>query len=415
MRILALVIALIAQALVLQGRSGYLSIAPIPFYHDRFELLYNPEIVFSFPIQPGRIDPQTGRSNLESFYHTLERKDWKPLLASLEAYRQELGLNDWFYFEFLRQAVSTIFWGKSENHRVLVCWFYLSKAGYDTRITYRKGEVFLNVHSEDEIYEIPVIQDQGRTFVNISHPAKPAALESLYILDFVPNPQGKPFSFALRSFPKIQPRPVTRTLSFRTPQKEYLLTVQFDRAVVDMMRDYPYISENQYLEAPLSPTLAESLLPALRKLMRGKSWYERLRMLAAFTRSAFLYKTDEEVYGRSKPMIPEEVFFYRFSDCEDRSALFYALQRELIGLPMIAIAYEDHVTIGVATPRPIGKFVHHQGKRYYLCDPTGPQFSTEIGFFPQGYEDKPFQVISHYPAKGLPSTAALESGGSPAN
>lgn len=406
MRYLALIVALLALTSVLHGRPGNLSIAPIPFYHDRFDLLFNPEIVFSFPIRPDRIDPQTGRSSLETFYHTLDSKDWKPLLASLEAYRQELHLNDWFYFEFLRQAVGTIFWGKSENHRVLVCWFYLSKAGYDTRITYRDGEVFLNVYSNDELYEIPVIRDQGRTFVNISHPNKPAALERLYILDFVPNPRGKPFSFALNSFPKVQPRPITRTLSFRTHEKEYRLQVQFDKAVIDMMRDYPYIAENQYLEAPLSPTLSQSLLPALRELMAGKSWYERLRILAALTRSAFLYKTDEEVYGRSKPMIPEEVFFYRFSDCEDRTALFFALQKELVGLPMIAIAYEDHVTIGVATPRPIGKFVRYQGKRYYLCDPTGPKWSTDIGFFPQGYEHKPFEVISHFSGNSTPETTA---------
>ena len=83
-------------------------------------------------------------------------------------------------------------------------------------------------------------------------------------------------------------------------------------------------------------------------------------------------------------MIADEVFFYPYSDCEDRSALFYALVRELLDLPMIVVAFPDHLTVAVSLEEELpGAVISYQGRRYYICDPTGPVNSSEIGIFPK--------------------------------
>ena len=53
-------------------------------------------------------------------------------------------------------------------------------------------------------------------------------------------------------------------------------------------------------------------------------------------------------------MIPDEVLHYPVSDCEDRSALYFALVRDLLNLPVVAIAYNDHLSVAVALELPLG-------------------------------------------------------------
>jgi len=60
---------------------------------------------------------------------------------------------------------------------------------------------------------------------------------------------------------------------------------------------------------------------------------------------------------------------------------------------MIVIAYKDHLTIAVATSQPIGNPIHHGKRKYYICDPTGPSNSGEIGTPPRGYRNKRFEVL----------------------
>ena len=108
------------------------------------------------------------------------------------------------------------------------------------------------------------------------------------------------------------------------------------------------------------------------------------------------YKEDHDHFGKSKPMIADEVFHYSFSDCEDRSALFYNLVKELLDLPMIMIAYPDHLTIGVALTQQIGNPINYKGRKYYICDPTGPSNSTRIGSVPKNYERKSFEILADY-------------------
>jgi hypothetical protein len=121
-----------------------------------------------------------------------------------------------------------------------------------------------------------------------------------------------------------------------------------------------------------------------------------LEVLVSLTRSGFRYQEDTKYFGRSKPMVPEELFSYPYSDCEDRSALFYALVRELIDLPMVVIAYDDHLSVAVAADRVEGDNFSFQGRRYVFCDPTGPANSSVIGRIPPGYEKAKFQIIGQY-------------------
>jgi len=63
---------------------------------------------------------------------------------------------------------------------------------------------------------------------------------------------------------------------------------------------------------------------------------------------------------------------------------------------MIIVTYDDHLTIAGTTTKPIGKPIHFENRKYYICDSTEPNNSEEIENAPNGYRNRPFEVLKIY-------------------
>ena len=360
---------------------------PLSFYSEHLN------IDFSTDILNAHCSKVEEKYILE-YYRQLEKTDYRTLLDNLRQQQQHLQLNDWLFFQLMRNSVQEIFGQKSALEQELASWFLLSQAGYDTRLTYLDQQVFVYVYSQEEIFEVPIIEEKGRNYVNLTSLQSGNKPGTLYLLNFAPRPDGKAFSFALDKLPRLQSQVATGKVQFLYKGIFHQLEVQYDQTLVDMMKQYPLISEKQYLAFPMSPLLEASLLPQLQKLLADKTPRQALELLVGFTRSSFAYKEDRQYFGKSKPMIPDELFFYPYSDCEDRSALFYALVKKLLDLPMLILAYPNHITVAVALDEQVqGVSVESDGKKYYICDPTGPINSTAIGIFPEEYANVPFEIV----------------------
>lgn len=359
----------------------------VTFYSEQLQLPYDPAFL---PDQ----QPTVEEYRLVHYYQSLKKNNYQPLLDQLRKEKERMALNDWLYFELLQRTVEQLFPSDQALRKDLTLWFFLSESGYDVRLAYFDSSVFLYIYTDEELFEAPMIEESGKVFACLSALAgKEDDQSSLYLLNFVPNPDGRSFSFRLSRLPLLSPVAVEKSYIIPFRDTSYQLTFRSDRNIADIMRRYPLIAEQRYFEAPFSDVAYKSLLPQLRRFIKGKSPREAVELLASFTRSSFQYKEDKLHFGFSKPMIAEEVFHYSFSDCEDRSALFYRLVQELLELPMVIIAFEDHLTIGVAVPGMEGEAVSHQGRKYFICDPTGPANSSRIGRFPKGYETKAYQII----------------------
>ena len=65
------------------------------------------------------------------------------------------------------------------------------------------------------------------------------------------------------------------------------------------------------------------------------------------------------------------MFFYPYSDCEDRAVLFSRLVDMLTGLPGIGLSYPGHVAAAVKLPEEVkGDYVKYGRELYTVCDPT---------------------------------------------
>lgn len=359
------------------------------FYSEKVRLSYNTDLLqIPKPVIEGK--------NIKNYYTSLQRTAHQLLLNDLKNQRNTLLLNDWLYFEMLRNASEQIFNGRSNAEKNLLLWFCMSESGFDTRVTFREQRVFVCVYTTDEIYEAPLIEDRGRTFVNLSASNTKADEEGVFLLDFAAKPNGKSFVFGLSILPGLKTQVEKKSLGFTYKGQNYSLEVNFDRNLVRMLERHPLIDEREYLKAPMSEVLRSSLLPQLTQLIKGKSGMEALELLTVFTRSCFKYKEDKEYFGRSKPMVPDELFHYPYSDCEDRSALYYALVKELLGWPMLIIGFPDHLTIAVSIPEFDGDAIEYQGRKYYFCDPTGPANSAEIGRLPEEFIGQEYEILGQF-------------------
>ncbi len=358
------------------------------FYNESIQLTFNNQILIEGSFQ-------ADESSISDFYTQMEPTPYQSLLDSLKAYQVKFQLNDWLFYELIQSSLKEIYREKSDLQKELTSWFLLTKAGYNTRLTFIGNYIFVNVHSKDDIFETPIFEIDNKTFINLSSIYLKINAKKTYlnVHSLVPNPDGKIFSFDLRQLPKLKPTVKKRNLRFKWEGREYNLDIKFDLNLIKIMEHYPLFDEAKYIQTPLSELAASSLLPQLKNIIKNKSEKNALKIIASFTRSAFRYQDDQDYFGRNKPMIGDELFHYPYSDCEDRSALFYYLVNELLRLPMIVIAYDDHLTIAVATTKPIGKPIRYKNRNYFICDPTGPHNSEKIGDAPIGYKNRSFEIL----------------------
>lgn len=363
----------------------------VRFYSELVELEYHQSII---PKQELKIN----RNSITRFYGYLERSEFTTFLQDLQLHKEELQLNDWLYYQLIKRSIDLIYKTRSTQEKTLLAWFLLNKSNLDTRITFRDDSVFLIAYTQEKIFEVPLIKQEGKTFVNISEIGNHQYNEGpVYLLDFIPNPKGRSFSFSLGNMPAFHPEIEQKYIKFNFLDSTYHWPVQVDRTFIQLMKDYPFIDESEYVRAPMSAPLLNSLIPQIKQSIKGMDTQLSVQFLVNFTRSAFQYKEDKEYFGRSKPMIPDEVLHYPVSDCEDRSALFYALIEQTLALPMVLIAYPDHLSVGVYLPQVRGETIYYQGKKYLYCDPTGPDNSLEIGRIPADLKGVPYEIIHSYP------------------
>ena len=115
-------------------------------------------------------------------------------------------------------------------------------------------------------------------------------------------------------------------------------------------------------------------------------------MLLNFVQTGFEYKTDGDQFGKEKPFFKEEMFFYPYCDCEDRSFLYSYLVEKLVGLKTILVYAPDHVFVAVCFNDDVeGDFLMVDGKKYVICDPT--YIGSDIGMCMPNYKNAHLEVL----------------------
>ena len=328
-----------------------------------------------------RLDKATSPAKLEravekgipDFWSEVSEGELDLLLSDCLDLRKRYALCDWAYLSMLRTMATAYFGSPSSGSLMLTAWLYC-QSGYQMRLASQPGgSLVLLYASQHIIYGRPYWELDGTRYYALDFDGT-----QLYISP-ASFPEEKPLSLYIdqqQHFDVTQSK--ARTLkSTRYPEMEYQVTVNMN--AVTFYDTYPTsaLPEDEstrwamYANTPIDELTAQTLYPALRATLSGKSKAEAVECLLNFVQTAFPYEYDDKVWGYDRAFFAEESLYYPCCDCEDRSILFSRLVRDLLQLDVVLIYYPNHLATAVHYPEQVkGDYVMVDGKEYIVCDPT---------------------------------------------
>lgn len=355
------------------------------FFGSKFTLLFNPQLAIS----------ATGEMNkdiIADFWKSFSSSEHKGIIEQFLIEQKKLGLNGFGYARLIYQTASRRY--KNPNERVLFTWFVLNKSGYIARVAYVKKNLFLILHSENQIYGVNFFEDNTtkKRYYLVPLEKGTPAVESVYIYkDDFPD-AVKPVTFGFASFPVFTAKADAKKIRWHYRGKEYQITVQYNKQLTDFLEWYPQVDFAVYFSSGMSAAAGENLLKEMQPLLKGMKQTEAANFLLHFVQQATEYKTDDEQFKREKPMFAEESLRYNYSDCEDRSVLYAWLVKNLLGLEVIGLDYPEHIATAVKFNPPFeGDSVTYKGATYFICDPT--YIGADIGICMKLYENVTPKII----------------------
>jgi hypothetical protein len=336
------------------------------------------------------------------FISTLELSDYRDMKTSLLNYRDKNKLDDWLFYQMVRKTAQQLS-PKAENYfsYTLYKWFILTRCGYDARIRISENKMLFYVQSDEVIYNIPfrVINDKQYICLNYHDYGSNIDFEKESFSDVALKemPEMKPFSYKVTHLPDIKSDGyVDKEIQFNYNEKLYHFMVKLNPQVKNLFVNYPAAEYSNHFNIPLSRETYNSLIPQLKEIIQPMSTTSGIDYLMRFTRYSFLYQKDQEIFGKEKRLSPEETLLYEKSDCEDRAALFFYLVKEIYNLPMIVLAYPNHVTVAVKLEKPVGKPIFYNGSAYYVCEPTPQKKDLLLGQLLPQLKKENFEVAYSY-------------------
>jgi hypothetical protein len=341
---------------------------------------------------------------IHEFCHKLESKDYKILIKNLITYRESEKLNDWLYYQLVRR-VAQVLSPKAENyHRyTLYKWFLMNKSGYDARIAIGNDQIIFYVKNKEDISDIPFfnIENQQFTCLNYHDYGKLFQKSNAYKPVEIYFEEGKrDFRYKIDQMPEFgQTAYANKNINFEYNNKVYNFTIRVNEQLTTIFKNYPGVDFESYFNIPLTQETYGSLIPVLKENIDDMSTEDGVDYLMRFTRYAFLYENDDENFGKEKRLSPELTLLNLYSDCDDRVALFFYLVKEIYNLPMVAILYPTHITMGVQFDKKIGKTIKFEDQYYTICEPTPQEKSLNIGELADKYANEDYKIVYHYSPK----------------
>lgn len=360
---------------------------------------------FNFYINPAAVVETSSTINEESvryFYSKINQSDYTTVVSALKNYREKYNLNDWIYYQLIRKTAEQIS-PKAENYNryTLYKWFLLNKCGYDARVAVGKNQIIFYVRNEEDISDIPffMIDHQKYMCLNYHDYGKLFEQANAYKPVNINIPEAKnAFSYKVTKMPDFKPESyVEKDVEFSYKQKVYHFKLKVNNEVQAIFANYPGVDFESYFNIPLSHETYSSLIPILKENLKGLNEKKGVDYLMRFTRYAFLYENDQDNFGKEKRLSPEQTLLTKYSDCDDRAALFFYLVKEIYNLPMVAILYPTHLTMAVQFSQPIkGDFLIYKGKKYSFCEPTPQSSDLKIGQLSAQLKHTDFKIVYDY-------------------
>lgn len=298
-------------------------------------------------------------------YEAMCKADYKALVDDCRKVKKELNLNDWGIFLFVREASKTLC--TDENAAVVMQQFLLNELGYKSKMARRadRNQMLLFVAADCQVYGHPYFTKDGLNYYNLT---SNESCQFYMCQEDSPKAKSK-LNMQVNHAPALNAGMVNSVHKNRSGS--VTVSVDVPKSLMEFYGSMPQCDYSVYVNAEVNPSVASKVLSTLAPLVNGKSEAEAANLLINFVQTGFQYATDQEQFGYEKPFFVEELFYYPYCDCEDRSVLYSYLVRNLLKLDVVLLDYPNHIATAVCFNENVsGDFVTVGGKKYVVCDPT---------------------------------------------
>lgn len=299
-------------------------------------------------------------------------------------------LGSWCTLLAVNKYVERLLDGQNTPAVMTLTHYLMSDMGYDLVLGVLNGnDTKLFVPFDQTVYDTDYTNYHGkRYYIYPKIHLTPGTQVSLASLPVAEDSEELTFNLVVNpSF--VIPRD---DIGFSVTDSVINLSGKVNANLINLMKDYPLMDTEYYAMSMADSEMRNQVLDVLRPQIEGLNPNDAANALLHFMHHGFEYKRDGEQFGGEKPFFVEEILYYPFCDCEDRSVFYSFLVHNLLNLDVVLLSYPNHSCTGVALPaEPATEYVciDFEGKRYYVCDPTyenagiGMCMKDFIGMLPQ--------------------------------
>ena len=364
-------------------KNGYLS-KNINFYNQNIKITYDEKLKYDLY--------NINNKTISNGWLKLSKADYKSLIKQIKQYSTKYTLNDWAKYQLIYNIGLAIY--DNKNQANIFTWFIFTKMGYDTKIAYSNQNIYLLANTKQKLYQVSFFNVNNKRYYILTPKGKINSTEPLYTYDSSYKNAIKPLSFDMHKheiglYTNIQ----ARDLKFKYNNKKYQINTKYSADLLDFYKTFPQSQYDLYYSSKNSSAIHNTLLVQLKPLVKGKTELEAVNLLLRFVQTSFAYKTDQEQFNYEKVFFPEETVYYRYSDCEDRSIMFSYLVKNLLGLDVVGVKYNDHMSAAVHFSSNVkgDSFTYHN-KKYIMTDPT--YVNANVGMTMPQYSRSKFTIIN---------------------
>jgi hypothetical protein len=308
--------------------------------------------------------------NIAMWWETVAAADVEKTSAYFRRQVEKMKIGDWGFVNLTERFAAKLL-GDVPERKMLV-WFILNKSGYNAKLGYTKeGTTKVLMPADKQLYGVTYYTFSGIRYYEIDIFGAKESMESLYTYNGKYPKADKILKLSQMQYPDLGFSGFSRDLKFNADGGERVIKAVANKYNIAYLNNFPQADIAVYTGANTPEWMDQTVLPELRKLIKGKSSREAVNILLKFVQTAFEYKTDDQQFGREKFLFAEETLYYPYSDCEDRSVLFSYLVGKLLNLDMVMLDFPGHIAAAVNLGKEnTGAMVEYKGAKYTVTDPT---------------------------------------------
>ena len=327
-------------------------------------------------------------------WQLLSDSDYMEAVDAFNAMREKYSLSDWALYTAVKKYTDAVYIEEYVNEKVLTQMFLLNQMQYKARVGASGGSLILLLPFTGPIYQVSYITDGDEDFYIFSY-TRLNSQDPLYTF-------SNDFSAADRKMDLVIDRQMVVDFDYyrlkTLPEWSAMIgedvRVPLNVPCVKFSLDYPQSDLLMYHKSAVDPALQKAVFTYVKyKILKDSMTSEEaVAFVLGLIQKGFEYKTDYEMFGRSKPLFVEESFYYGANNCKDRVMLFSWLVKDLLGMDVAMFCYKGHVACGVVFPEEVaGDSFTFEGRRYVMCDPT--YIGAPIGATMPKYRDVEPQIV----------------------